>query len=55
MRKVFLVVSMMAAFIIAGCAPKVMVPPRVDLKGYEIIGLVEFESNSCGRDFRSKR
>ena len=48
MRKVFLVVSMMAAFIIAGCAPKVMVPPRVDLKGYEIIGLVEFESNSEG-------
>ncbi len=34
--------------ILIGCAPKVMVPPKIDLTRYETIGLIEFSSNSEG-------
>ncbi len=47
-----IVISMMAAF---GCAShhetvqSVQVPPRVDLKEHEIIGVIEFSSSSKGK------
>ncbi len=33
----------------AGCGPKVMVPPRIDLMQHEVVGIVEFSSSSEGR------
>ncbi|MCK5833383.1 hypothetical protein KAH81_06910 [bacterium] len=49
MRKLTLItVLFIVSMFYVGCAPKVMVPPKVDLKGYETIGLVEFDSNSEG-------
>ena len=31
-----------------GCGPKVMVPPVIDLKQHEVIGIIEFSSSSEG-------
>ena len=31
-----------------GSSPKVLVPPRLDLRGYDTIGILEFASNSTG-------
>ncbi len=45
----FASVSLLAAFaLLAACSHTVVVPvpPRVDLKGYNTIGIVEFDSNS---------
>ena len=33
---------------ILGCGPKVMVPPVIDLKQHEVIGIIEFSSSSEG-------
>lgn len=41
----FILVMLM---IIVGCAPKVAVPPKIDLSNYEKLGLIEFESNAEG-------
>ena len=32
----------------AGCCNRVMIPPAVDLKPYELIGLIEFSSGAKG-------
>ena len=32
-----------------GCGRKVMVPPRIDLKQHEVVGIIEFESSSEGK------
>ncbi|UCG92699.1 MAG: hypothetical protein JSV97_03040, partial [candidate division WOR-3 bacterium] len=32
-----------------GCGRKVMVPPRIDLKPHEVIGIIEFESSNEGK------
>ncbi|KPK67154.1 hypothetical protein AMJ71_07715 [candidate division TA06 bacterium SM1_40] len=41
-----IVAALMAAA--AGCGPKVMVPPRIDLVQHEVIGIIEFTSSSEG-------
>lgn len=33
----------------SGCGPKVMVPPTVDLKEHEVIGIIQFESSDEGQ------
>ena len=58
MKKIFL--SSIAAFfftLVSGCGPKVMVPPQIDLKQYEIIGIIEFSSSAKGAlgDLSTKR
>jgi len=40
-----------AAVLLAGalsCGPKVMVPPKIDLKQHEVFGIIEFESSNEG-------
>lgn len=41
------VVALIAA--VLGCGRKVMVPPRIDLKPHEVIGIIEFESSNEGK------
>ncbi len=33
---------------VLGCGPKVMVPPKIDLREHEVVGIVEFRSSSEG-------
>ena len=33
---------------VLGCGPKAMVPPVIDLKQHEVIGIIEFSSSSEG-------
>ena len=47
-RQIWLRVAGTGFLIIVGCAPKVMVPPRIDLKVYDNIGMIEFSSNAKG-------
>ena len=35
--------------VMLGCAPKIMVPPKIDLKKYEIVGIIEFKSSNEGK------
>ena len=35
-------------FTVFGCAPRVMVPPKIDLKQHEVIGIIEFSSSEEG-------
>jgi hypothetical protein len=48
MKKTFLSMLILFAMIMVGCAPKVMIPPKIDLSKYEKIGLLELNSNSEG-------
>jgi len=51
MKRMILSLMMVAMLVaVIGCSKKVMVPvpPRVDLEGYETIGLIEFTSNTEG-------
>jgi len=43
---IFAAIALMVFLI--SCGPKVMVPPRISLSEYQIIGLVEFTSNTEG-------
>jgi hypothetical protein len=43
-----MLVLAVAALGLAGCGPKEMVPPRIDLGGYDAVGLVTFTSNAEG-------
>ena len=47
-RKVFLLVSVALIVSVVACGRKVMVPPRIDLTQHEIIGIIQFESDSKG-------
>jgi len=49
MHKIINIIIVATLVILNGCATKVMVPPKIDLIDYEIIGLVEFSSNSEGK------
>jgi len=42
---------MVATLICAGlsCGPKVMIPPRIDLKQHQVIGIIEFGSSNQGK------
>jgi hypothetical protein len=44
--KLFVIVALVA--LAAGCCKRVMIPPAVDLKPYELIGLIEFGSGAKG-------
>lgn len=48
MNKGLITIMIALSIFVIGCAPKVMLPPKIDLQGYEVVGLVEFESNSQG-------
>ncbi len=49
MKKIFFlcVVTMFISFAL-DCGPKVMVPPRIDLKQHEVIGIIDFSFSSEG-------
>jgi len=34
---------------VLGCGPKVMIPPVIDLKQHEVIGMIQFESSNQGQ------
>lgn len=46
----FIAPILLAFFLVSGCSSTVLVtvPPRVDLKGYGTLGVVDFSSNSSG-------
>ncbi|HDR91481.1 MAG TPA: hypothetical protein ENN75_04450, partial [candidate division Zixibacteria bacterium] len=48
MKKAFVLIVVIISLIMVGCAPKVMVPPKIDLTKYEKVGLVQLTSNSEG-------
>lgn len=35
--------------VVVGCGPRVMVPPKIDLKQHEVVGIIQFKSSSEGR------
>ncbi len=47
-KAVIIALVFVGILIVVGCAPKVMVPPKIGLSDYEIVGIIEFESNSEG-------
>jgi len=47
-KKVFLLVSVALIVSVVACGRKVMVPPRIDLTQHEIIGIIQFDSDSKG-------
>lgn len=49
--KNMLVMTIIAVLITTalGCGPKVMIPPRIDLKQHEVIGIIEFRFSSEGK------
>lgn len=47
-RMAFLLVSLTLIVSVVACGRKVMVPPRIDLTQHEIIGIIQFESDSKG-------
>jgi len=48
-RQIGLEVLAMIFALLLGCGPKVMVPPSIDLKVYENVGMIEFSSNAEGK------
>ncbi|MBN2542786.1 hypothetical protein JXI42_07940 [bacterium] len=46
-RYVMILLGLLLLFSL-NCGPKVMVPPKIDLVTYEVLGLVEFSSNTEG-------
>ena len=44
----YLVISTVFVSIVLGCGSRVMIPPMIDLKQYEVVGIIEFESSSEG-------
>ncbi len=47
-RTLILCIAIVLMAEILSCGKKVMVPPRIDLKQYEVIGIIEFRSSSEG-------
>ncbi len=47
-RTIFLLASIALAVSIIACGRKVMVPPKIDLTQHEIVGIIQFESDSKG-------
>ncbi len=48
MKKGLILVLIAVSLVMVGCAPKVMVPPKIDLTKYEKVGLVQLTSDSEG-------
>jgi hypothetical protein len=46
--KLYSVIATVIVFMVLGCGPRVMIPPMIDLKLYEVVGIIEFESGSEG-------
>jgi len=50
MKNSFCIIIIAVLFIaVIGCGPKVMIPPRIDLKQHEVIGIIEFKFSSKGK------
>lgn len=47
-RRIYLYLSVLGVLLILGCGTKVMVPPEIELKEYETVGLIEFTSGAKG-------
>ncbi|KPL16002.1 hypothetical protein AMJ74_00190 [candidate division WOR_3 bacterium SM1_77] len=47
-RTLILGIAILIMAVVLSCGKKVMVPPRIDLKQYEVIGVIEFKSTSEG-------
>ena len=49
MKRVFILCAVVTLIaVLSGCGQKVMVPPRIDLKEHEVVGIIEFDSPSEG-------
>jgi hypothetical protein len=46
--KLYPVIATVLVSMVLGCGPRVMIPPMIDLKLYEVVGIIEFESESEG-------
>lgn len=44
----YVLFSIILSIVFCGCAPKIMVPPKIDLLEHEVVGIIEFSSNSVG-------
>jgi hypothetical protein len=44
-----LVIAVVLMAVVLSCGPKVMVPPRIDLKQHEVVGIIEFISSNEGK------
>jgi hypothetical protein len=47
-RALILVFAALAAVVALTCGPRVMVPPRIDLVEYEMLGIIEFSASEEG-------
>lgn len=47
-KALFLLSIIMLMFTTTQCGRKVMVPPRIDLKQHEVVGIIQFKSDSKG-------
>ena len=47
-QRIWLCLSVVSVLLVLGCGPKVMVPPEIDLKEYESVGLIDFSSDAEG-------
>jgi hypothetical protein len=47
-KTAFLLVSILLVVSLVACGRKVMVPPKIDLTQHEIVGIIQFESDSKG-------
>ncbi len=47
-RAVFIIISIVVIMAVISCGRKVMVPPRIDLKQHEVVGIIQFECDRRG-------
>lgn len=47
-RVVFIITSIVVIIAVVSCGRKVMVPPRIDLKEHEVVGIIDFECDKEG-------
>ena len=47
-RKFWLIAIALSALAIQGCTERVLVPPRIDLKQHEVVGIIEFDCSGKG-------
>lgn len=47
-RKSRLIAAALLALAIQGCTERVLVPPRIDLKQHEVVGIIEFDCSGKG-------
>jgi hypothetical protein len=47
-RKSWLIATALLTLVIQGCTERVLVPPRIDLKQHEVVGIIEFDCSGQG-------